>query len=206
MASSKFVNIKTEFGPVRGVQTSTVLGRDIVNFYGIPYMKPPLGKLRFRDPQPLEKWSQTFDASGAKPSYMGFNRMTMDVDGKEDAGTVSVSTPYLNPEKSLPVVCYIHGGGFQYPYGTIDMYGGDYLLQKDIIYVTINYRVGPIGFLSLKDPELNIPGNAGLKDQVLALKWVKKNIVSFGGDPNNVTVFGTSVGDNLFYLKFFLYL
>jgi cholinesterase len=73
------------------------------------------------------------------------------------------------------------------------MFGPDYLLQKDIIVVIITYRVGPIGFLSLEDPELNIPGNAGLKDQVFALKWVQRNIANFGGDPNNVTVFGTSV-------------
>lgn len=73
------------------------------------------------------------------------------------------------------------------------MYGPDYLLQKDIVLVTINYRVGPIGFLSLKDPELNIPGNAGLKDQIFALKWVQKNIANFGGDANNVTLIGTSV-------------
>ena len=73
------------------------------------------------------------------------------------------------------------------------MFGPDYLLQKDFVLVTINYRVGPIGFLSLKDPSLNIPGNAGIKDQVLALKWVQKNIEKFGGDPKNVTIFGTSV-------------
>lgn len=88
---------------------------------------------------------------------------------------------------------YIHGGGFQISYGKLDIFGCDYLLQKDIIFVTLNYRVGPIGFLSLKDPELNIPGNAGLKDQVFALKWIQRNITSFGGDPENVTIFGTSV-------------
>lgn len=88
---------------------------------------------------------------------------------------------------------YIHGGGFQISYGKLDIFGYDYLLQKDIIFVTFNYRVGPIGFLSLKDPELDVPGNAGLKDQVFALKWVQRNIANFGGDPDNVTVFGTSV-------------
>lgn len=77
------------------------------------------------------------------------------------------------------------------------MYGPDYLLQKDIILVKINYRVGPIGFLSLEDPKLNIPGNAGLKDQVFALKWIQKNIANFGGDPQNITVFGTSVSQLL---------
>jgi cholinesterase len=78
-------------------------------------------------------------------------------------------------------------------YGISDTFGTDYLLQKDMVVVTINYRVGPIGFLSLKNPELGIPGNAGLKDQVFALKWVQKNIEKFGGDPDQVTVIGTSV-------------
>lgn len=88
---------------------------------------------------------------------------------------------------------YIHGGGFQFSYGKLDVYGGDYLLNKDLVYVTFNYRVGPLGFLSLKDPKLGVPGNAGLKDQIFALKWIRKNIVNFGGDPENITIFGTSV-------------
>ena len=66
-------------------------------------------------------------------------------------------------------------------------------MQKDVVLVTVNYRLGPVGFLSLQDPELGIPGNAGLKDQTFALKWVQRNIERFGGDPNNVTVFGESV-------------
>jgi carboxylesterase type B len=77
--------------------------------------------------------------------------------------------------------------------GQTDLFGPDYLLQKDVILVTMNYRLGPVGFLSLQDPELNIPGNAGLKDQTFALKWVQRNIENFGGDSKNVTVFGESV-------------
>jgi cholinesterase len=73
------------------------------------------------------------------------------------------------------------------------LYGPDFFLQKDVIVVTINYRLGAIGFLSLKDPNLNVPGNAGLKDQNMALKWVQKNIENFGGDPKRVTLFGESV-------------
>lgn len=193
MSSNKFAVIDTEHGPVKGVKKLTVLGRDYINFHGIPYMKPPVGKLRFRDAQPPQRWIKPLDCSGKRPSYLVFNHMTGVIDGQENAGIVSVSTPYLHPNKPLPVAVYIHGGGFQMAYGTNDMYGGDYLLQKDIIFVTMNYRVGSFGFLSLADQALNIPGNAGLKDQVLALKWVKKNIAKFGGDPNNVTVFGTSV-------------
>lgn len=88
---------------------------------------------------------------------------------------------------------YIHGGGFQIASGKIDLFGADYFMQKDVLFVPINYRVGPIGFLSLSDPELDIPGNAGLKDQVFALKWIQRNIDNFGGDKDNITVIGTSV-------------
>lgn len=100
---------------------------------------------------------------------------------------------------------YIHGGGFQIASGMLDMFGGDYMLQKDVVLVTINYRVGPIGFLSLKDPELGIPGNAGLKDQVFALKWIQRNISKFGGDPENVTIFGTSVNTDSNSKHYILY-
>jgi cholinesterase len=90
----------------------------------------------------------------------------------------------------LPVMVFIHGGGFQMGSSRSDIYGPDFLLQKDVVLVTFNYRIGPFGFLSLKDSSLNIPGNAGLKDQCFALKWVQENIKNFGGNPKNVTLFG----------------
>lgn len=193
MSPSKFVVIDTEYGPVKGAKKTSALGRDFFEFHGIPYMKAPVGKLRFRDAQLPQRWTKPLDCSGDRPSYLISNRLTGEVEGQEDAGIVSVTTPYLQSNKPLPVAVYIHGGGFQMASGSSGMFGLDYLLQKDIIYVLINYRVGPFGFLSLSDPTLNIPGNAGLKDQVMALKWVQKNIAKFGGDPKNVTVFGTSV-------------
>lgn len=77
---------------------------------------------------------------------------------------------------------------------TRDMYSPDFLMTKEVVVVTVSYRLGPLGFLSLDDPEADVPGNAGLKDQVMALRWVKQNIEAFGGDPNNVTLFGESAG------------
>ncbi|KRT85840.1 hydrolase [Oryctes borbonicus] len=89
---------------------------------------------------------------------------------------------------------WIHGGGFTSGSGNSSLYGPHYLIAEGVVVVTINYRVGVLGFLSLNDPKLRVPGNAGLKDQVMALKWVQKNIRAFGGDPNNVTIFGLSAG------------
>lgn len=95
-------------------------------------------------------------------------------------------------QSNLPVLCYIHGGGFYIGDGTYNLLRTDCLVQQDIIVVTMNYRLGMLGFMCLHTPE--VPGNAGLKDQVLALKWVQKNIKSFGGNPENVTIMGESAG------------
>ncbi|XP_037044487.1 esterase B1-like [Bradysia coprophila] len=192
MTSNTHPIIDTEYGPVQGVLKTTALGRNFYDFRVVPYMKAPIGKLRFRDAQPPDQWSEPFNTNIERPTYFCPPFPPFPADGQEDAGIVSVSTPYL--DRKLPVLVYIHGGGFQIASGKLNLFGGDYLLQKDIVFVTINYRVGPIGFLSLKDPELDIPGNAGLKDQVFALKWVQRNIAKFGGDPENVTIFGTSAG------------
>lgn len=92
------------------------------------------------------------------------------------------------------MLVWIYGGGFQVGEATRDMYSPDFFMSKDVVLVSISYRLGALGFLSLEDPELNVPGNAGLKDQIMGLRWVKENIEAFGGDPNNVTLFGESAG------------
>jgi len=89
---------------------------------------------------------------------------------------------------------YIHGGAFMQGSSSVGKYGPDYIFMKEVMLVTINYRVGALGFLSVSDPKFNIPGNAGLKDQCLALKWIKANIEKFGGDQNNITLIGHSAG------------
>lgn len=84
----------------------------------------------------------------------------------------------------------IHGGAFQRGSSKTDLFSPDYLLQKEIVFLSFNFRLGAIGFLSLEDESLGVPGNTGLKDQIFALRWIKRNIKNFGGDPDNVTVFG----------------
>jgi len=191
MSSVNFVSVQTEYGAVKGLYGPTKLGRDHYAFQGIPYMKAPIGKLRFRAPEVPDKWTEVFDATLEIPEYFNVDFLTKTCKGQEDAGVINVFTPYL--DRKLPVMAYIHGGGFQGGSSKTDMAGPDFLLQKDVVLVTFNYRLGPIGFLTLDDPELDVPGNAGLKDQTLALKWIQRNIAKFGGDAKNVTLFGLSV-------------
>jgi cholinesterase len=185
--------VQTEHGPIQGVQRITKLGRDYVSFQGIPYMKPPVGRLRFQDPQEPNKWKDPLDVSTENESYC-FYHPSEAKGGQEDAGTINVFVPVNSNSDLLPVMVFIHGGGFQMGSSKTDFYGPDFLLQRDVIIVTLNYRLGPFGFLSLKDPSLKIPGNAGLKDQCFALKWVQRNIEKFSGNPRNVTLFGDGAG------------
>lgn len=186
--------IQTEYGPVKGVRKESVLGREFLSFSRIPYMKAPVGKLRFRDPQAPEKWAEPIDATLDTPSYCASNYFLNEYEGQEDAAFVNVYSPVLASDEALPVMVWIHGGAYICGSGNTNEYGPDYFMQKNVILVTMNYRLGVFGFLSLDDKELGIPGNAGLKDQAFALKWVQHNIKAFGGDPNKVTLFGESAG------------
>lgn len=104
MSPIKFVTVNTEYGPIKGAESSSVFGRNVYKFQTIPYMKSPVGKLRFRDAQAPEKWVETLDATVDRPSYVSVNMMTADTVGIEDAGVLSVTTPYL--DRKLPVaVC-----------------------------------------------------------------------------------------------------
>lgn len=111
-SSRHLFTIDTEYGPVQGIQKTSLLSRNYFSFQSIPYMKAPLGNLRFRDPQPPEKWLEPLDATKEPPSYPCFNTLTQKLMGQEDAAVINVYTPYLEPSKSLPVLVYIHGGSF----------------------------------------------------------------------------------------------
>lgn len=111
--------------------------------------------------------------------------------GDENCLFLNVYTPNLDGA-FLPVMVFIHGGGFKFGSGNTSLYGADYLVEKDVVVVTINYRCGPLGFLCLNTPD--VPGNAGLKDMVAAIRWVKANIQNFGGNSGNLTIFGESAG------------
>ncbi|XP_050499751.1 juvenile hormone esterase-like isoform X2 [Diabrotica virgifera virgifera] len=166
-------------------------------FQQIPFGKPPIGDLRFADPEPAEKWDGILDAThNTKICYQQsnmYNVPNLEELENEDCLYLNVYTPREPyPYSSLPVMFFFFGGGFVNGAGNFDFFGPHYLMEHDIIVVTINYRVGPFGFLTTGDT--TIAGNYGLKDQLLALKWVKDNILYFGGDPSKVTIFGQSAG------------
>ncbi|XP_063708884.1 juvenile hormone esterase-like [Culicoides brevitarsis] len=183
-------------GKVRGEEillapTST---KKLFSFKGIPYATPPVGKLRFKNPQPHPGWHGIRNATehgNVCVQIPAFLRI--DVVGSEDCLFLNVYTPpNINPNKKYPVMFWIHGGGFYGGSGDFDLYGPEMLVEQEVIVVTINYRLGLLGFFSTNDQAAQ--GNYGLKDCVEALKWVQKNIKAFGGDRNRVTIFGQSAG------------
>lgn len=181
--------VKTRTGAVRG----TVDGNVRV-FLGIPYAAPPVGNLRWQPPAAHASWTDTLDASRAGNSCTQMSFRHSGPEGSEDCLYLNVYTP--NPAAArLPVMVWIHGGTFIV--GTGATYNGSKLAAKgNLIVVTINYRLGPFGFLASRslDSPGHPSGNYGLLDQQAALRWVKDNIAAFGGDPNKVTVAGESAG------------
>ncbi|KAJ8716856.1 hypothetical protein PYW07_003483 [Mythimna separata] len=189
------VLVQVEQGSLKGeiLQRSTGNG-EYCSFKGIPYAAPPVGELRFKDPQPPLPWKGERDAlsHGAICPQIDIAKDQYKSEANEDCLFLNVYTPTVKPKTPLPVMFYLHGGFLIIGSGNSDKLGPDFLLDHDVVLVTINYRLGVLGFLSFDTEET--PGNAGLKDQVAALKWVKKNIAKFGGDPDNVSIFGQSAG------------
>nr|XP_023018918.1 juvenile hormone esterase-like [Leptinotarsa decemlineata] len=184
-------------GQVRGCVKTDFDGSQFYSFLGIPYAKPPIGELRFKAPQPAEPWSGIKETVKVGDACIQREVMVSGaIQGSEDCLHLNVFTRTIPQEDSTlkPVMVWIHGGAFTQGSNDTKMFGPEYIMTEDVVLVTINYRLGYLGFLRLKDPSLEVPGNAGLKDQVLALKWVQRNIKQFNGDPNNVTIFGESAG------------
>ncbi|KDR12773.1 Esterase FE4 [Zootermopsis nevadensis] len=179
-------------GALRGQHFTTRKGRHILGFQRIPYALPPIGDLRFRSPQPFGNWKGVLDATRPAPKCVQRNVYLeeQEVSGQEDCLFINVYTPHIKGHHLLDVMVYIHGGGWVA--GTGRNYQPTYLLDRDVVLVTFNYRLGPLGFLSTGDSAC--PGNNGMKDQVAALRWVRDNIAAFGGNPSSVTIFGESAG------------
>ncbi|XP_042225142.1 venom carboxylesterase-6-like [Homarus americanus] len=189
------LEVRLKQGTIIGLREETgVANKYFYSFLGIPFAQPPVDGLRFRDPVPAGGWRGTKDGRVVSPAcpqleFNAFLEGEVKVLGQEDCLYLNVYTPHpLHP--GLPVMVWIHGGAFIL--GAAHHYSPLPFLTKDIVLVTIQYRLGTLGFLSTEDSTL--PGNLGLKDQTLALRWVQDNIRDLGGDPNKVTIFGQSAG------------
>eukprot|EP00092_Neocalanus_flemingeri_P017124 GFUD01018520.1.p1 GENE.GFUD01018520.1~~GFUD01018520.1.p1 ORF type:complete len:581 (-),score=109.13 GFUD01018520.1:68-1810(-) len=186
---------KTKQGLARGDMWTSRDGRYFNVFRGIPYAKIPTGERRFKPPEPLDakdRWEGAKDFNWEMPHCYQVDMITGFHIGREDCLKLSVFTPEMSPETPLPVMVWIHGGGFVIGDSGTAITGPHYFMDQDVVLVTLHYRLGPLGFLSLGNEK--IAGNQGLWDQRMALQWVKRNIKSFGGDPKKVTIFGESAG------------
>jgi para-nitrobenzyl esterase len=188
--------VRIESGALQGVDAN---GLSI--YKGVPYAAPPLGELRWREPQPVKPWPGIRKAAAFSPACM---QAGVSMPGEsppsvsEDCLYLNIWTPVRKSNGQLPVLVWIHGGGYTNGSAAMPLYWGDRLAQKGVVVVTIAYRLGPLGFLA--HPELTAEsrhhssGNYGLMDQIAALEWVHKNIAAFGGDPERVTIAGQSSG------------
>ncbi len=179
--------VKIDSGTVRGVAAGSV-----TSFKGIPYAAPPVGKLRWRVPQPVSPWPGVLAAEKFGPSCL----QTDNIPKSEDCLTINVWRPAAISTRTLPVMVWIYGGAMVH--GTSAIYPLDGMAAKGIVMLSMNFRLGRLGYfahpaLAAEAPN-DVRGNYGFMDQLAALKWVKRNIAAFGGDAHQVTIFGESAG------------
>ncbi len=201
--------VKIDTGLVQGVAASET--GDVIVFRGIPYAAPPLGDLRWRPPQPAKAWEGVRECSKfgtaapqiVSPLLNSFPGMSLGSTTNEDCLYLNVWTPAHRPADKLPVMVWVHGGGYLFGADSQPLYEGTNLSRRGVVVVGMNYRLGALGFLAhpalSAESEHGVSGNYGLLDQIEALRWVQKNIAAFGGDPERVTVFGESAGGNAVY-------
>nr|XP_033772524.1 cholinesterase-like [Geotrypetes seraphini] len=195
--------VDTKQGRVRGLKLPAHSG-SVSAFLGIPYGEPPTGALRFQKAEPRKPWDGVLDATKYGhschqlkdtnyPGFVGSEMWNVNTEVSEDCLYLNVWVPSPRPEAAA-VMVWIHGGGFVAGTSSLDIYDGRYMTEaENVILMSFNYRVGPLGFLALPGSQ-GIQGNAGLHDQRLALQWVHENIGQFGGNPDSVTIFGESAG------------
>ena len=192
-------NVTTSYGQLQGIDQDRC-----VAFKGIPFAAPPVGERRFAPPIPPHKWDGVRDTTQYRATSLqvpneGLNTLLPDLipdePQDEDCLYLNVWTPAADNAKR-PVLFWIHGGAFTMGSGSPPLYDGSHLVQRgDVVVVTINYRLGALGFLCLPEGVAgDVRTNFGILDQIQALRWVRDEIVNFGGDPDNITIFGESAG------------
>ena len=198
LASNPLV-VKTDQGKVQGKMSADGKARD---FLGIPFAAPPVGPLRWKPPQPAAKWhgvrqSTTFGSRCMQQERYD-DMMFRDPGENEDCLTLNVWAPAAKANGKLPVMVWIFGGGFAGGGTSEPRQDGENLTHKGVLVVSMNYRLGIFGFFATRELVAEDPhhaaGNYGLLDELAAIQWVRRNISAFGGDPNNVTIFGESAG------------
>jgi para-nitrobenzyl esterase len=183
--------VKVEGGWIRGTVED-----DLMVFKGIPFAAPPVGELRWRAPQPVEKWDSIRQTTEFAPAPVQGGNPPSGI--SEDCLYLNIWTPAKSAKERFPVLVWIHGGGFSFGSTAEPVYNGEKLAGKGVVLVSIAYRVGQLGFLA--HPELSaenpnqVSGNYGLLDMIAGLEWIQRNIAVFGGNPNKVTIFGESAG------------
>jgi para-nitrobenzyl esterase len=194
------VQVSVDSGIVEG------FARDgIRRWRSIPYARPPVGPLRFRAPQPAQPWSGVRHCHGFAHCAPQERIYTMLSPGRfqpasEDCLTLNVVAPEEPAQGPLPVMVFIHGGGYILGSSATPIYDGAALARRGCVYVSVNYRLGALGCLdlsSLSTSDVTVDSNLFLRDLVLALRWVRQNVAAFGGDPDNVTIFGESAGAHI---------
>ena len=186
--------------PVVGIDVGRILGaiEDSVRaFKGIPYAAPPIGPLRWKPPHPVEPWDFVLPADSYGPECIQ-PRFPGSRGQSEDCLYLNVWTGADEADERRPVIVWIHGGGLTYGSAAEPVYNGASLASKGAVVVTLNYRLGPLGFFAhpqlSAESEHGVSGNYGILDQIAALQWVQRNIAAFGGDPDRVTIGGESAG------------
>ncbi|MFB7496441.1 carboxylesterase/lipase family protein [Streptomyces sp. NPDC056161] len=166
--------------------------RGVLRFRGVPYAAPPVGDLRWASPQPPVPWQGARDATEFGPAAIQTVDSGLDLGAEpsEDCLHLNIWTTSVDPEARQPVMVWIHGGGFVNWSASMRDYHGSSIAHRGVTYVSFNYRLGAFGFLQHPDAD----GNAAVQDWIAALEWISRNIARFGGDPENVTVFGQSAG------------
>jgi para-nitrobenzyl esterase len=204
-ASAEAATVQVQGGMVLG--TASADGA-VTHYLGVPYAAAPVAGLRWRPPQPVAPWQgilETVHAAPACPqplpkpgSFYQTEFFPTSERQSEDCLYLNIWTPARGQAEKLPVMVWFHGGGFAQGSGSLPSFDGEALARHGVIAVTINYRLGPLGFLALpaldqESPD-HVSGNYGLLDMVAALRWVQSNVAGFGGDPDDVTIFGQSAG------------